>query len=228
VRNILDWATCFGRSGRLRSGMYDVGMNSDRFSDVTAFILAGGNSTRMGTDKAFLELGGQTLLARAFEIAGSVAREVRIVGDAQKFARFGGVVEDEYRDRGPLGGIHAALTSSATELNLILAVDLPLVEIKFLDYLISQARRTHATVTIPRAAGGWQPLCAVYRKQFSGVAERALREGRNKIDALFAEVETSVVSGEALRDAGFSESMFQNLNTPDDCEAVKLRAPASR
>ena len=179
----------------------------------------------MGTDKAFVEMGGQTLLSRALEIASSVTSEVRIVGDAQKFASFGQVVEDHYRDRGPLGGIHAALDSSATDLNLVLAVDMPLIEVKFLDYLISQARRTQSVVTVPRTARGWQPLCAIYRKQFSNVAQQALYEGRNKIDALFTEVETHVISEQELANAGFLEDMFHNLNSPADYEAAKMTLP---
>ena len=56
-------------------------------TDMAAFILAGGKSTRMGADKAFVMLDGRTLLARALELARSVASDVRIVGDAAKFAR---------------------------------------------------------------------------------------------------------------------------------------------
>ena len=139
----------------------------------------------MGEDKAFLELAGRTLLARALEIAERVSGDVRIVGDAEKFFPFGRVVEDVFSGRGPLGGIHAALLSSTVELNLVLAVDLPFVESRFLAYLVSAARQVTAVVTVPRAAGGFQPLCTVYRREFAEVAERALREGENKIDALY-------------------------------------------
>jgi molybdopterin-guanine dinucleotide biosynthesis protein A len=84
---------------------------------VAAFILAGGRSLRMGTDKAFLELAGKPLIVRAVEVALKALPEVKIVGDPRKFAAFGPVIEDVYRDRGPLGGIHAALTNSAAEWN---------------------------------------------------------------------------------------------------------------
>src|SRR5256885_13747118 len=106
---------------------------------VTAFIMAGGKSTRMGTDKAFLGVQGRSLLANALERAEAAARNVVIVGPASKFLPFGTVVEDVYPDRGPLGGIHAALTASETELNLIFGVDMPFVEVRFLQYLISVA-----------------------------------------------------------------------------------------
>jgi molybdopterin-guanine dinucleotide biosynthesis protein A len=190
-------------------------------SDVTAFILAGGKSLRMGRDKAFVELGGQTLLGRALDVASVVTRDCRIVGDPAKFAVFGPVVEDIFRDCGPLGGIHAALLSAKGELNLMLAVDLPFMEVKFLEYLIVQARETSAVVTVPHAGGGLQPLCAIYRRKFAEVAERALRERKNKIDPLFAEVETRVLDEGELSRAGFLPDIFRNLNTLEHWEEVK-------
>jgi molybdenum cofactor guanylyltransferase len=197
----------------------------DRVTDfgVAAFVLAGGKSTRMGKDKAFLALGEHTLLARALALAGTVTREVRIVGDVNKFSAFGPAVQDVYRNRGPLGAIHAALVNTTTELNLMLAVDLPYLQPEFLQYLISEARRTGAVVTVPRAGGGLQPLCAVYRRAFADVAERSLREGRNKIDRLFDDVETRVVGEEELSQAGFSGEMFRNLNTPEEWEEAKSK-----
>ncbi len=201
-------------------------MYHQRVEGVTAFVLAGGKSTRMGEDKAFLELAGRTLLARVLEIANQVADDVRIVGDAEKFLPFGRVVEDMFSARGPLGGIHAALLSSTAELNLILAVDLPFVESRFLAYLISAASQVSAVVTVPRAGGGFQPLCAIYRREFADAAEKALREGKNKIDALFAEAETHVIEEAELLRAGFSPAMFRNLNTKQEWEkAVAMGDP---
>jgi molybdopterin-guanine dinucleotide biosynthesis protein A len=189
--------------------------------DVTTFVLAGGKSSRMGSDKAFLRLGDETLLAHAMKLAGVVAKEVHIVGDAAKFAAFGQVVEDVYRDRGPLGGIHGALSSSMTPLNLMLAVDLPFVIAKFLEYLLSRARESGAMVTLPRADGGLQPLCGVYQRGFVEVAEQSLRDGKNKIDSLFKRVETCVIEEDELLRAGFSVEMFRNLNTPQELEQAR-------
>jgi molybdenum cofactor guanylyltransferase len=188
---------------------------------VTGFILAGGKSTRMGADKAFVTLDGRTLLERALELARSVTRDVRIVGDPAKFRLFAPVVEDRFRDCGPLAGIHAALRASPTELNLILAVDVPWVTPSLLQYMIMHAENSAATATVPRTNGGWQPLCAVYRRQFADAAEKALRAGRYKIDALFAAMQTQALEEEELRTAGFSAKMFRNLNTREELEAAK-------
>lgn len=192
--------------------MYDRAMG-----DLTAFVLAGGQSSRMGTDKAFIELEGHTLLSRMQALARTVASDLRILGDKKKFGPYGDVVEDEFPNHGPLGGIHAALRVSATDLNLILAVDMPFVEVRFLQYLVHEATRSDgAVVTLARAAGGWQPLCAVYRKPFADLAEQALRQGKNKIDPLFSQVQLRILEEAELKKHGFSPEIFRNLNTPEE------------
>lgn len=201
--------------------MYDQRVKDETESGITAFVLAGGKSSRMGSDKAFVRLGEETLLSHAMKVASAVAREVRIVGDAKKFAAFGQVVEDVYRDRGPLGGIHAALSSSATDLNLMLAVDLPSVASNLLVYLLLRARKSAAMVTVPRTGGGLQPLCGAYRRGFAEVAEQSLRDGKNKIDSLFERIETCVIEEDELVRAGFSIEMFRNLNTPEELEQAR-------
>src|SRR5690242_1916016 len=111
----------------------------------------------MGADKAMLEVAGQTLLQRTLELARAVSEDVRIVGVREKFGEFASVVEDKYPDRGPLGGIHAALASTGSDFNLILAVDLPFLEKRFLQHLVAEARAAGAVVTIARAGGALQP-----------------------------------------------------------------------
>jgi molybdopterin-guanine dinucleotide biosynthesis protein A len=192
-----------------------------RVGDLTAFILAGGRSTRMGRDKAFLELGGCTLLDRAVELAGSVTATVRIVGPQEKFLTVAHTIEDVFPNSGPLGGIHAALTCTETEMNLVLAVDLPFLGKEFLTYLVSQASQVSALVTLPQTGSGWQPLCAVYRRDFAAIAEGALRKKKNKIDALFKEVETRVIADPEMARMGFSSRMFQNLNTPEEFQKAQ-------
>ena len=191
--------------------------------DLTAFVLAGGKSSRMGSDKAFLELHGHTLLARALELARSVADCVRIVGPVEKFGSYGAVVEDLYAGRGPLGGIHAALLSSATELNLVFAVDLPFLTRELLDFLVREARATEAVVTVPRITGGFQPLSAVYRRGFATLAQTALEAGKNKIDALFPQTSPRIIEEPELRRFAFDAAMFENLNAPEDLARAAQR-----
>lgn len=195
-------------------------MSNTAENAITGFVLAGGESSRMGTDKAFLQLDGEILLARATRLASAVSTTVRVVGRVSALSGYE-AVEDIYPKRGPLGGIHAALTSSDTELNLVLAIDLPFIEVRFLEYLVARARTGDAVVTVPRTGGGWQPLCAVYRRAFARTAEAALVQGKNRIDTLFASVKTEAVDEDELTHAGFSPAMFHNLNTPEDWERAR-------
>ena len=188
------------------------------------FILAGGRSSRMGSDKAFLRLRNRTLLERAISVVESVCPEVAIVGDRCKFSGHARVIEDIHKSCGPLAGIHAALLHSCAELNLMLAVDLPFVSADLLSFLFTCAASADAIVTVPRTAAGFQPLCAIYRRPFAAPADHAIRAGKYKIDALFTGLAVRVVDESELRAAGFTEKIFANVNTPEDFDAASTDA----
>ena len=185
------------------------------------FILAGGKSSRLGVEKAFLEFGGRTLLDRALALMREACGEAAIVGDPEKFASYGAVVTDLYRNCGPLGGIHAALLQSSADLNLMVAVDMPFVSGELLAFLLATATTSDAVVVVPRTARGFQPLCAVYRRAFAAAADEALRAGKYKIDAVFSRVPVRMIGEDELERAGFSERIFFNINTPDDLRAAQ-------
>ena len=184
------------------------------------FVLAGGKSSRMGVDKTFVEFRGQTLIERALLTVSRVCERTIIVGDPAKFRNdsttYGPAVADIFQGCGPLAGIHAALASSEADLNLVLAVDMPMVSSDLLKFIFRSAEKSDAIVTVPRTGAGLQPLCAVYRREFLGPAQEALRSGKYKIDAVFSGLSTLVLEPSQLIDAGFSERMFFNVNTPQD------------
>ena len=175
----------------------------------------------MGSDKALLSLGGQTLLQRSLEVAGGVTDHIRIVGRIDRYAAYGEVVEDIYRDCGPLGGIHAALHATRTDLNLILSVDMPLMSSDFLGWLVQKATMSDVMIVLPDAAGGLQPLCAIYRRGVVELAEQALRAGDYKIDRLFSRVPTRVLDEQEIVASGFSPDIFRNINTPEEYEQCR-------
>jgi molybdenum cofactor guanylyltransferase len=184
--------------------------------DVAGFVLAGGKSSRMGQDKALIYFAGESLLSHAMETVRAVCRKSFVVGDPAKYSSYGPIVEDIYKDQGPLGGIRAALTFSDAELNLIVAVDMPLITPALLRFLILQAKASPATVCVPEIDGRLQPLCAVYHREFLPLAEAALKAQENKIGRLLTPERTYVVKKDILTQAGFSANMFTNLNSPDD------------
>jgi len=180
--------------------------------------LAGGQSSRMGRDKALLMFEGITLLQRALRTCAQISPDVWIVGQASKYGEFGPTVEDIHSDCGPIAGIHAALTKSGSKFNVVLAVDMPDISSALLKFLIGEAKADDAVVTVPEADTRLQPLCAVYRQEFLPVAENAIASGIYKITPLFQQVKTRVIHRKELETAGFSSDMFRNWNTPSDLE----------
>ena len=191
---------------------------------LSAFVLAGGESSRMGRDKALLVLPtGETLLDRALRLAKSVSDTVRLVAPNARYSEIAGVpvVEDIYPACGPLAGIHAALSASATELNLVLGVDCPLVTPELLRFLVRIAASTDKLATVPRVAGHLHNVCAVYRREFAKIAEKILagsaavgrtaasgtgkRRG-TRIDGLFTEVPSRIVEEDELRERDSAQS----------------------
>ena len=181
----------------------------------------------MGSDKALLSFGGQTLLERALQTAAAVAERIAIVGPRERYARFGEVIEDAYADCGPLAGIHAALGATTTDLNLMLSVDMPLMTASFLGWLLQTAKAAGEPIVVPDALGGLQPLCAVYRRQVRGIAEQALQNGDYKIGKLFALMPTRYLSEQEIVANGFSTTIFSNVNTRDEFEALPVSEPVT-
>ena len=174
----------------------------------------------MGHDKAFLRLpSGSTLLENALAVASAVAGEVGIVGPNQRYGTYawaGEIVEDIFPGRGPLGGIHAALSITQTEWNIFLAVDLPQVSADLLRWMLQQAREAGKQVTMASVDGGLHPLCGVYRRGFKVRAEHSLQQDQNKVDASFDPNSLRILTEDEVRAAGFSPETFLNVNTPEE------------
>ena len=192
-----------------------------RLVNLSAFILAGGKSSRMGKNKALLLLEGRSLLERTRELASVVTPDVYVVGPSEWYGD--DAIADVMPAHGPLGGIHAALTASTTELNLVLAVDTPFITPEFLHFLSAEAQRCGTTVTVPYTNNRFQPLCAVYRREFLDFAEPALRAGKNKIDPLFCHTSVRRIDEDELKRLAFDPRMFDNLNTPEELARAQNR-----
>lgn len=197
---------------------------------LDAFVLAGGASTRMGRDKALLEISGRPLIALALDklSALGLAHQPRIAGSRPDLAPFAPVVPDNFPGCGPLAGIEAAMTASDADLHLFLPVDLPNLPVKFLAWMAHRAESSQAAATIPLLASRPQPLCAVYRRTLLPGLRSALEAGRYKvisaiesaaassIDAFEVESLASSLIPETWPSAPPLHDWFRNLNTPDE------------
>lgn len=188
-----------------------------------AFVLAGGRSSRMGTDKALLLLDGAPLIAHALAKINELGLSARIAGSRSDLTAYAPVVEDLRPDCGPLGGIEAALAASGSELNVFIPVDLPMLPSVFLQWMLTRATITGASATIPLLQGRPQPLCSVLRRDLLPVVSGAIDRGSFKVmDALTGgsadlfDVEAIAPMRRDWRVEPAVDRWFQNLNRPED------------
>jgi molybdenum cofactor guanylyltransferase len=174
---------------------------------LTGFVLAGGKSTRMGTDKALLDWHGRTLLTHMTDLLRGVTENVLVVGRAP--------LPDRLPERGPLSGIATALETTSTDANLVLAVDLPHLTQDFLKYLrVRTENSSHPLVACN--IGSDFPLClGIWRVMLPEVLRR-LAANRLSVRGLIETGNTEYVLDTELVELGFDLGMFRNINTPED------------
>lgn len=189
-------------------------------SPLSGIVLAGGQSRRMGRDKAGLAFGGTSLVCWVAGRLGPACAEVIVVArSAADCAGCGArVIGDRWPDAGPLGGLATGLDAVATPLAAAVACDLPFVERALLCGLAGLAPDYDAVV--PEIAGRAQPLCAVYRRTAGQAAEAVLRRGDRSLHDLLALLDLRVcyVPEETLRKWDPALRSFDNINTPEDYE----------
>jgi len=157
--------------------------------EKAGFVLAGGNSTRMGRDKALLPHGDVTLLGHACAQVAEAAGCVAVIGPPDRYGHLGfEVVADREAGLGPLGGIHTALSLQRARWNLIVACDMPGLRLATLEDLVRRAGESEADCLIPVTPDGPQPLCAMYRDRCLGPLEQALADGVRKISTALERV----------------------------------------
>jgi len=182
----------------------------------SAVILAGGQSRRMGRDKAFLSTHGQTLLARQLQtVRAAGATELFISGrtdvDYSSYPAY--IVRDRFPEAGPLAGLEAALAAATHSRLLVLAVDLPEMPAGWLRQILSDCTDTCGLV--PTIDGLAEPLAACYPRTLLPLAQQLLRDGKF---ALRHFVELGVQAAQLrLREVAATETRyFTNWNTPTD------------
>ena len=178
----------------------------------------------MGADKALLRLGERNFLEIALENARVVCPRPIVVGSRRLYSEYGEVIEDQFTGCGPLGGIHAALSATTSELNLVLSVDMPLMNPRFLQWLVLQAAGSPEQVTVPRCGGRLQPLSAVYRRGMLEAVRMALARKQYKVEAAFPRAR--IIQEDELTNAGFSPAIFRNINRPREYESL-VTSPAT-
>ena len=182
-------------------------------SQLQGFILAGGQSRRMGTDKSRLKIENETFTERIYKTLLELTDTITVVRAEQ----------DIYPNWGALGGLHTALSVCESEWALVLACDLPFVTAELFKHLAS-LRTDHDAVVPLQSDGRPQPLAAFYRTQpCRARATELIETGHRRPLDLLELVNTRWVPFTELTNLDQAEKFFVNINTPDDYDAVTMR-----
>lgn len=190
---------------------------------TTGIIMAGGKSSRMGTNKALLKIDEITVIERIANELKKCVDEIIIVTNHMDNYRFLGypMVEDIYKEKGPMGGIHAGLLASNTEKNLVVACDMPFISADLGRFLLNQLDEYQ--VVVPDIDDQFHPLFAAYKKELARPMEEALKNDQLRIRFFFKQLNTKTVYREDLNKANilFNEENVYNMNYPEDYEKAK-------
>ena len=183
---------------------------------LSGVILAGGKSRRMGADKSQLTLAGETLIARAVRTLGALSDDLVVVTNTpEPLAGLGArLTGDVIPGGGALSGIHAGLVAARRELAVVVACDMPFLNVALLRHLASLAPG-HAAV-VPRWQGEAETLHAVYSRNCIAAIEPILRRGGGRIVELFAHVAVRYVEPEEIARFDPEGLSFFNVNSPQD------------
>lgn len=195
-------------------------------AQIAGFILAGGESTRMGRSKAALQLGGVPMLSRTARLVQSACggEEPVVIGNLNGTESYGlTVVADEWPGAGPLGGIATALRASSTQWNLIVACDLPYLTKPWLEFLAGRALASQADAVVPTNTRGAEPLCAAYHKRCEAAIRAALERGVRKVTDGFTDLLVELIDPFEWKAFDSDGLLFKNMNTPEDYEEARRR-----
>jgi molybdopterin-guanine dinucleotide biosynthesis protein A len=202
------------------------------FPNVEAFLLAGGKSSRMGRNKALLEINGEPLVQRTASLLTPLVRQITLVISAAQssspenkhpYSDFKlPVIIDRLPNAGPLGGITTALSTAQSAWCLTLACDMPFLTKVWLKFLLNQIAHAETEspqqiqAIIPETTRGLEPLCAIYRSTCAPILTAALEQGVRKVTDAIANLNMKHITENEWRRFSSDGNLFGNLNTWQD------------
>lgn len=184
--------------------------------NITGIILAGGKSSRMGTDKGFILLNNKPFVQYSIDALKPLVSEIIIVSDNDDYDVFGlKRISDLTKNAGPVAGICSGLEASITENNLILSCDIPLISSDILKQLINAIDDTSEIIQI-ESNGKTMPLIALYKKQVKSVFNDFLKADERRLRIAIKGCRTKNIIVDKTH-----ESCTMNVNTKNELKAIK-------
>ncbi len=188
-------------------------------SKITGIILAGGKSSRMGTEKGLLKLGHKHMIQYAIDVLSECCDEVIISSNSDAYDFLGlKVIKDISPNSGPMGGIYSGLMSSTTDLNIVLSCDMPYIPKELIRYLVS-LHNNHDVVVPWHGEEKFEPMCGLYHKSSLKTFEKYISKENFKIPDAYKEMNTyKALMNDSLK--FYHPKLFYNLNSKKELESV--------
>lgn len=188
---------------------------------MTAIILAGGQSSRMGLDKAFIKFKGLSLIGRQLKLLRSIFEKIIIVTNNPGKYKFKAikVVKDIIPGCGPLSGIHAGLTASDSFYNFVIACDMPFVNTQLVQYMLNNANGYD--IVVPRVDKKLHPLFGIYSKNLITNIEGLLKQDSLKVSHIFTKAKTRFILKDEIEKFDQGLLTLVNINTQGDWQRLK-------
>jgi molybdopterin-guanine dinucleotide biosynthesis protein A len=192
---------------------------------ITGIILCGGKSKRLGRDKAFVKLEGRNIIERVVDNLAPVVNELIIVADEEKQSVYSSlesnlkVVTDKYRDKSALGGLYTGLHYSSYSYSIIVACDMPFLNINLLKYMVSIADGYDAV--IPKIGNYIEPLHGIYSHDCMNNAEKLINENNLSIRGLISQINTRYVLKREIEMYDPELISFFNINNELDLQKAE-------
>ena len=200
------------------------------YKDITGIILSGGKSSRLGRDKSFIKFGDRTLIEITVSLMKSVFENVIISTNSINEYSFLNcpLVEDKYKNAGPLAGIYSALLNSQSEKNFVISCDVPLMNQQMIEYFIKYD--SNKDIIISKASGYLQPLVGIYKQSVLPIILKLLHQPVNQcneikknisLHSLIKLANTEIIDITSL--PFYTEELFFNLNTHEDLKKLYMK-----
>ena len=187
---------------------------------MTGVILAGGESTRMGKNKAFIEINGKRIIDRTVSLFREIFDDVLLVTNTpldyiELKVR---IVTDLVPGKGSLGGIYTGLFFSSSPKAFFVGCDMPFLDRRVIQYFLSLAQT--ADIVVQRTKDYWQPLHAIYPRTLLKPIERLLHQGELTIFKAYQGLRVREVTGEELKPFDPDLHTLSNINTPEELKKL--------
>ena len=193
---------------------------------LTLVIQAGGESHRMGADKALLPFLGQPLIMRPISRLAQLADELLVTSNQPESFRFLGLtpIPDLLPGQGALGGLYTALRVARYPYVAVVACDMPFANLAIFALELALLQETGSDAVIPRSEAGTEPFHAIYRSETClAHVQAALEAGKRRVDAWFSQVTIRYLEPAEYEPYDPDRLAFLNINTPEELkEAEKI------